>query len=340
MGGVNRLHVMSVVAAAVAVALLGVLLAGGSGLTGFFTAGTAKEKVIIAYLPVVQGLPFFLALEKGYFAEEGLDVAAVRFDAPNQIIDTVAAGQADAAATGAASGITAIAESKKPGTLKMFAMVCGTQDRLNDELLVAANSSIGSFADLKGKKLGHLPGIQFRTVAQYILKKNGVDPSAVQLVDLAVPLQLGALGSGQVDAVLTLEPVGTIGVAKGVARVGVVSPMVKYVSDPWCGGTAILSAKFMKERPEMAKRVVKVFDRAVREYELAASKQYLVKYLGVDNKTADKVPLPLIKMYYNLTDKDFDAIQKWIDVFYEEGVIQQKVYVRKMILSGNESASA
>ncbi len=48
----------------------------------------APAKVKIGYLPAAQALPVFVAMEKGYFKEAGLDVEAVKFDAPNQIIDS------------------------------------------------------------------------------------------------------------------------------------------------------------------------------------------------------------------------------------------------------------
>mgnify|MGYP001569511660 CR=1 FL=1 len=172
----------------------------------FMQKGPAAANATIraAYLPVTQSLPLFIAIENGMFENEGLNVEAVRIESPNQIIDALLAGQVEASAPSTASGITAIADLKKPGFLKIYAFNCGTPEILNDELLAAKNSGIQSIKDLEGKRLGIIPGIQFSTVAKKILMENSVDPSTVALIELPVPNQLPALSSGSVYAVLTL----------------------------------------------------------------------------------------------------------------------------------------
>src|SRR3989344_5563832 len=73
------------------------------------------EKVKIGYLPVVHGLPLYVAIEKGYFTEQGIAIEQVPFQAPNQIIDALLQGQLDMGSPSTAAGVTAVAESKNPG---------------------------------------------------------------------------------------------------------------------------------------------------------------------------------------------------------------------------------
>ncbi|MEI4479862.1 ABC transporter substrate-binding protein, partial [Klebsiella pneumoniae] len=84
----------------------------------------------------------------------------------------------DFGAPGAAAGITVIAETEFPGTFKVFGLQGGgiKVNRINDGLIVANDSSIASFADLKGKTLGHLPGIQWRTISRHMVRSAGLDP--------------------------------------------------------------------------------------------------------------------------------------------------------------------
>src|SRR5437763_1539192 len=84
------------------------------------SAKTETTKVKIASLPNVQGLPVYVAIEKGYFKDEGLDVELVKFEAPNQIIDALLQGQVDLAHPGGATGIAGIANFKNPGKLKIY----------------------------------------------------------------------------------------------------------------------------------------------------------------------------------------------------------------------------
>ena len=81
-------------------------------------------QIKIADLPIVQGLPLYLAIEKGYFTEAGLDVERVKFENPNQIIDSLLSGQVQFAVD-AATGITGIADLKNPGKLKIFLLAGG-----------------------------------------------------------------------------------------------------------------------------------------------------------------------------------------------------------------------
>jgi NitT/TauT family transport system substrate-binding protein len=106
--------------------------------------------------------------------------------------------------------ITVLAETRFPGTFKVFGLEGGSIkiDRISDGLIVARNSEIRSFRDLKGKSLGHLPGIQWRTIARYMVRQAGLDPdSDVRLQEIAIGLQMPSAVSGSVDATLSLEPV-------------------------------------------------------------------------------------------------------------------------------------
>ncbi|WP_244409684.1 ABC transporter substrate-binding protein [Methylorubrum populi] len=104
----------------------------------------AREKVMIAWLPIMQTTAFYVAQEEKLFEKAGIEVEAVRFEAPNQIIDALVSGRAEVGAPGTAAGITVLAEVKFPGTFKVFGLQGGgiKIGRINDGLIVASNSSI------------------------------------------------------------------------------------------------------------------------------------------------------------------------------------------------------
>ncbi|MBI2529621.1 MAG: ABC transporter substrate-binding protein [Candidatus Diapherotrites archaeon] len=258
----------------VCVALVAALSAVFISTTGQATILQNEDvKIKISYLPAVQSLLLFNAVENHYFEDAGLDVEIVRFDNPGQIVDSLEAGSTDVAAN-TGTGIVGIAETKAPGNIKVFGFVCGDLQHLNDELLTRRDdASIKTIADLKGRNLGIIPGIQFKTVAKHILAENNLEVEIdVRIVELAIPLQLQALQSGQVDAVLTLEPVGTIGTEKGISQVFIASPMVRYIADPWCGGAFSISTKFMKEHPVEAKKVISILTKSVDEINASPDK--------------------------------------------------------------------
>lgn len=326
--------------------IIAVLVLGG---VWYFvsTGGQAKPtetispevaKVKIAYLGnSVNALPLYLAVDKGYFTEAGLEVEVVKFEAPNQILDALIAGNVDFGAPSTAMGITAITQTKNPNTLKIFALNGGAfPNNVDNVLLAKKDSPISAIKDLQGKKLGTLPGIQFRTIAKHILTTEGLEiDKDVSIVELAVPLQLQALISGQIDAVLTLEPVRVIGQSKNSVKDLVSGPITKYVADPWYGGGGVVPVKFSQTNPNTTKKVIAVFDRAIKEINSNpdASRQYLKNYTPLNDEQTKVVPLDIWKMYTDFTESDVTALQKFFDIFAQYKVIDNKIDVRQIIYS-------
>lgn len=293
-------------------------------------------KVRIAYLPNIHALPFYLAVDKGYFKAEGLDVEPVKFEAPNQIIDALLSNQVGIAAPGAAAGITAVSQSKKPDTIKIFSVQGGTDTLTNESFVVKKDSSIKSFADLKGKKLGHLPGIQWQTICRDILAKNGLEADKdVTLVDLAIPLMVPALASGQVDALLAIEPAPTIAVAKDIGKIVQKSPTIQYIANPFYAGVGDVTTKYMTENPDVTAKILRVFKKANDEVVANpdAARQYLKGWTALDDSLINNVPLLQYKMYDEMDEKDISALQAFFDIFTQYKVIDGKVNARSLIYS-------
>ncbi len=296
-----------------------------------------KEKVTVSWLPIMQTFGYYVALEEKLFEKAGLEIDSVRFQAPNQIIDSLVSGRADAGAPGAAAGIAVLAEVQFPGTFKVFGLQGGgiKVNRINDGLIVANNSPIKSFADLKGKSLGHLPGIQWRTMSRYVIRKAGLDPDKdVRLNELAVGLQVQAVVAGTIDATLSLEPVGSIAVAMGEAKRALTNPMASAVSDPFYSGVSLLTTKFIKERPAVAKRFVEALDEGTRlaETDYAKYRTILPKYTAVKPDQVEIVAQPYLRAWKDLNDTDLASYQAFVNVFRSEDVLKKDFDIRPFIL--------
>lgn len=297
----------------------------------------AAEKVTLAYLPSLHGLPLFVAIEEKLFQKAGIEVEAVKFENPNQIIDSLVSGRADAAPAGGAAGITALAETRFPGALKVFGLQGSNTARgaVNDQLIVKPDSPIASFKDLKGKKLAHAPGIQWRTIAQTVVKANGLEPGKdVELVEMAIGLQAQAVVSGTVDAALALEPVGSIASGTGVVKVAVKNAAGTFIVDPFYAGVGVASARFLKERPEVARKMIAVMDEAVAliEKDFDAYAKHLVGYTAVTDAT-----IKFVKPMYFVGSAGIDAkaiadYQKFADIFLAAGAMKTPVDVATIII--------
>jgi NitT/TauT family transport system substrate-binding protein len=302
-----------------------------------------REKVKLSWLPIMQTTALYVAIQDKLFERAGLDVEVVQFQNPNQIIDSLVANQADAGAPGAAAGITMIAEARYPGTFKVFGLQGGgiKVDRINDALIVKNGSPIKSFKDLRGKSMGHLPGIQWRTISRHMLRANGLDPDKdVRLQELAVGLQVQAVVAGNVDATLSLEPVGSVAVATGEATRAMVNPCSSVIADPFYSGVSVLTTKFLKERPKVARQLVNVLDNATRiaNTEFDRVRPYFAKYTAIKGESVRVVAQPYLRAWGELNDTDIRSYQALVDVFHKEGVLKERMDVKTVLLKASDFA--
>ncbi len=314
-----------------------------AGLASPAFAQARREKVTISWLPIMQTMAFYVAQEEKLFEAAGIEVEAARFQAPNQIIDSLVANRAEVGAPGAAAGISVLAEAQFPGTFKVFGLQGGgvAVNRINDGLIVANNSTIRGFADLRGKTLGHLPGIQWRTISRHMVRRAGLNPDGdVRLVEMAVGLQVQAVIAGTVDATLSLEPVGSIAVALGEAKRAATNPVAGVIADPFYSGCSLLTTKFIRERPAVAKRVVEVLDEATRlaETQYARLRAILPRWTAVAANQVEVVAQPYLRAWRDLNETDLNSYQALVDVFASEGVLRTPMRVRDIILKPGDLA--
>jgi NitT/TauT family transport system substrate-binding protein len=303
----------------------------------------SKEKVVASWLPIMQTTAYYVALEEGLFEEAGIEIESAQFENPNQIIESLISGRADFGPPGAAAGITVLAEARAPGTFRVFGLQGGgiKSGYINDGLLVKSDSTIQSFRDLEGKRVGTIPGIQWQTILQHLLKKNGLEPGVnVTIEQMAVGLHLTSIISGAVDATLSLEPVGSIAEATQQAKRAMTNPVSEFISDPFYSGASVLTTKFIQDRPETAKKVIQVIDEATRmaNADFDKYRPIISKYTALESEQAEYVAQPRLRGFNDLDAEDIESYQKFIDVFFTEGVLDKEMSATKMVLDQSEIA--
>lgn len=292
----------------------------------------------IGYWPVAAGLPFYAAIEKGYFKEAGLNVEPLKFAGAQQVMEAMLAGRADGSANGTGSANLAIGEIASPGLFKIFASNPSNAKNVLDEFIVAKDSPIQSIADLKGKKVGSGPGIQNATLAKAVLERAGATGATV--VELAISQHVAAVAAGQLDACYTLEPTGTVGRLNGTTRVLEAGVIAKYVLGdpmaPWFGGSASLTTAFLKKHPEESKKFIAAYARGI---ELIRTKPdearpFMKGYTAIEGPMTEAVPLAAYTLYNEFTPGDIQYFQKFFDLFADKGIFAQKVDVASMLYKG------
>ena len=139
--------------------------------------------------------PLFVALEKGYFAEAGLEVELIAPADPNDPPKLVAAGRADLAVSYQPQLHLQVAEG-----LPLVRIATLVATPLNT-LLVLADGPVQSIADLKGRTVGYSVGGFEDALLGAMLERHGLGIEDVTLVNVNFSLSPSLL-SGQVDAVI------------------------------------------------------------------------------------------------------------------------------------------
>jgi len=280
-------------------------------------------KVKIGYLPITLTLPFFVAMEKGYFTEAGLQVEAIKYTTADQLTNALLAGNIDITAnTSMSTFMTTFEES--PDFAKIYMVSIHDPENYLDALLVRKGSGIKRIEDLKDKKIGIFPG-STNIIYLSIALSNYLNPeSDVEMIQLPPQTHIEALASGQVDALYTLEPLVTVATLKEIGEILIQGSNSTYIVNPFPGGTYIVSAEFYRKHNSTARKMINAIYRAVdfiRTHEIEARKYY-EKYTPIKGGVALKTHTGA---WWKLDEVQKDKVQKLADILYENKVLNKRV---------------
>lgn len=250
--GRTRLLVLIISLAVAGTLALGLIM----GLAGCGKQETAGRHVRLGHLNNdLHQLAFYVAQQKGYFQEEGLEVevAGVYASGPDEM-SAFQAGALDAGYLGMAPAMLAVANGK--ANVKALA-----QANLNGSAIVVAQpETIASVADLKNRKVATPnPG----TVQDFLLRRAltnaGLSVKDVNEVFMAPPEMLAALSSDSIDACVFWEPNVATAESKGLGAVLLDSGQI-WDNHPCCA--LVVSQDFLAADPEAANALERAHARA------------------------------------------------------------------------------
>ncbi len=316
------------------IGLIVLVLLGASALLSLYspTGAVVVEQLPtmeVGYLPVLVNLPLFVALEEDYFGRYGLDVEAVEAQSPNHIVEAIVSGNLDGAGI-LADPILFFAEAKYPGEMKLFATTDETKENFVASLIARTDLDVKKVSDLKGKKIGVYTGLVQVLFLKSILAGMGFDPETdVEIIQIAPRLQLQGLESGQYDILSTVEPFPTIAKNKGIGKVIIKNPRVKYIQEPFPSVATPISTDFIEKHPRAVRAYLLAYRDAIdfiRENPEEA-KLALVGYTPISEDVAKDVTLPRFNQF---GEEDRDNIQKYADWMFEKGLLKKEIDVDSM----------
>ena len=284
----------------------------------------------------------YLAEKKGYFKAEGLSVSFIPFDSGARMVAPLGAGQLDVGAGSPAAGLyNAVARGIE---IKIVADKGSTPPGYGFQPLLVRKDLVDSgrfktLKDLKGMKIaGSAPGSASTSTLNEVLKKAGLRYTDVERVFMGFPQHVIALQNKAVDASMTTEPSATRAVQSGAA-VRIVGDDEIYPNHQLA--VILYGGPFIKEKPDAARRFMRAYLRAVRDYNDAL----------VDGKiagpNADEViaalteytPIKDPAVYRSIHTQgcnpdghlNVDSLRKDLDFYKEQGEVKANVTVEQAI---------
>ncbi len=297
---------------------------------------SAQDKVKVGVFPVSSSLPYFVALDRGFFKEQNIEPETVRLIGGPPNVAAMITNQIDAAAVLVTiEGMNA--NIKKPGVAMYISINSQNKTYQMEQFVIRKGLEAKTLADLKGKKIMSAPGPANVTMAKAALAAAGLKEGDYTLDQLDMGQHVNAMTAGTFDAGYTLEPNASTMRKLGVATTLEAGVVARYVlGDPnanaFVGGAA-LTSEFIKGRPDVAKRFTVAWEKAVKliNENPTEARKHLVKNTFTPDDVVDTVPMIRYFMAKDLTAKDKADYQKFIDFSVKNGTLEQPVDVTKYL---------
>ncbi|HLI26282.1 MAG TPA: ABC transporter substrate-binding protein [Chloroflexota bacterium] len=286
---------------------------------------------------IIPAVPLYVALDRGYFAEEGLEVELQPSGEAATGAQMLAVGQA--AFNMAVPDPVLFNALARNIDLKLLASatVNGPDDRPAAFLVrsdLIASGQYASPADLKGQTIA-TPAASSEFYVERVLRRGGLTLDDVQRVIMPVPDILSALASQRIAAAWEVEPLITAALRRNLATViagtGELFPGAN-------GMNLVMAGGFGREQPEVARRFVVAYLRGLRDYYHAFNKgdgarepviQALVAHTVVkDPALYDVMGMHTVDPNGALNPASWDAFQEF---YLRVGLQQQRVDLTRHI---------
>ncbi|MEQ4724053.1 ABC transporter substrate-binding protein [Nonomuraea sp. B19D2] len=289
-----------------------------------------KTDLLIGQYPGADSAPLFIALERGFFKEEGLNVKQEAIQAPQAVLGKLSNGQMDVV-LGSYATILTIQEA---GTEKFKYIADSYQGAPKAfGIMVKKDSPIKKVADLKGKKIGVnvAAGLGTLTMSPH-LKIAGLDPKKdVNYVVVPTDQWIPSLDKGSVDAVWMTDPY----VSQAKKELGA-TMLVDTMSGP-TDGLPITGWAATEKWTQNNPKTLAAFQRAMAKAQqiAATDRSAVTKILPTYTKIPAETAATINLGNYP-TSLNAQRIQRVADLMLDAGMLKQKIDVNSMIYSASQ----
>ncbi len=277
----------------------------------FMTAGCGPEqqgkdtklsKLTIGLMPDTDSIPFIIAAERGYFAEEGVEVELVPFKSAMERDAALQSGNLD----GAVSDLLAVIFARSGG----FSMHAVSYTDGNYNLVAGGNAGISAAADLRGKDIAISRNTIIEYVTDEILFVNGMKEQDVSKVVIPqIPVRLEMLQSGNLAAAVLPEPMASVAVASG-------SRYVTGSGDLGINpGVIVFTDSSINEKAQSIRAMYRAYNKAVKYLNDTPRAEYIdlvMEKSGFPAPARDALDLKPYRSAGLPAEKDVEETVRWV----------------------------
>jgi NitT/TauT family transport system substrate-binding protein len=217
------------------------------------------ETLRIALLPILDVLPYHVALQNGYFAEEGISVEGVPVRSAQERDTLMQTGQVDVQLTDLIGPVAFNQET--PVVKVVYTARRAYPDSPMFRLLAGPGSGVADAQGLKGVPVG----ISQNTVIEYLtdrmLQGEGLAAEDIVISEIsAIPVRFELLVNGEIPAATLPDPLGSAAIAAGA------TPIVDDSSyTDFAQSVLVVSTEALQSQPDAVRKFVRAWDRAAGE---------------------------------------------------------------------------
>ncbi|HEX2940103.1 MAG TPA: ABC transporter substrate-binding protein [Rhodopila sp.] len=250
----------------------------------------AADPVRLGLLHTLSPAPFYIAQERGYFRDEGIDLTFRFFDSAQPIAAAAVAGDIDVGVTALTGGFFNLAEK---GTLKVIGGALHEEKFYEGSAILASDKAYAAGLT----DLAHLPGHSF-AITQYgssfhymlgrIAEAEHFDLKSVSLRPVQQTANMiAAVTSGQADATIAISSVAKPLAATGRAHI------LAWAGDivPYQITAVFTTTAMIKDHAGVLKRFAAAYQHGVADYRDAFLRRDAAGHPIIDAKTDTDIPL-------------------------------------------------
>ena len=299
----------------------------------FMTAGCGPEqqgkdtklsKLTIGLMPDTDSIPFIIAAERGYFAEEGVEVELVPFKSAMERDAALQSGNLD----GAVSDLLAVIFARSGG----FSMHAVSYTDGNYNLVAGGNAGISAAADLHGKDIAISRNTIIEYVTDEILFVNGMKEQDVSKVVIPqIPVRLEMLQSGNLAAAVLPEPMASVAVASGSRYV---TGSGELGINP---GVIVFADSAINEKADSIRAMYRAYNKSVEYLNHAPRAEYIdlvMEKSGFPAPARDALELKPYRPARLPAEEDVEEAVHWVKSKELAGDYRYDDLVSKLLVEG------